>query len=268
MVFAGLNTLNAQNGEELFKKSCSPCHTIGGGKLVGPDLINITEKRERQWLIDFTKSSTKMINSGNPDAVAIFNEYLKMPMPDQSLSEPEINSVFDFIASKGKVEVSGQAVTQEEFIDKASKEDIKNGFLLFTGERKLTNKGASCISCHDIIDKRVKFGGNMAKELTQSYNNLKAAGIKAILSSLPFPAMTDSYKKSPLTEKEIHDLTAYLKSAGNKTGKPGLSSFSGQFIMYGVLLFLSINLIIALYWNTGKIKSTNFEITKRQKKSL
>ena len=33
------------NGEQLFKTNCTACHTIGGGRLVGPDLIGVTNKR-------------------------------------------------------------------------------------------------------------------------------------------------------------------------------------------------------------------------------
>ena len=31
-------TMNADEGQDLFTKLCSPCHTIGKGRLVGPDL--------------------------------------------------------------------------------------------------------------------------------------------------------------------------------------------------------------------------------------
>lgn len=31
-------TQSAEEGEQIFKQKCAGCHTIGGGRLVGPDL--------------------------------------------------------------------------------------------------------------------------------------------------------------------------------------------------------------------------------------
>ncbi len=65
---------NANEGQDLFKLTCAACHTVGKGKLVGPDLQNISEKRSQDWLVSFIKSSGTMIKSGDADAVAIFEE--------------------------------------------------------------------------------------------------------------------------------------------------------------------------------------------------
>ena len=37
-------------GEQAFKTKCAACHTIGGGKLVGPDLKEVTTRRDDAWL--------------------------------------------------------------------------------------------------------------------------------------------------------------------------------------------------------------------------
>ena len=75
---------NANEGEQLYKATCAACHTIGKGRLVGPDLQNIKEKRSQEWLLSFIKSSASMVNSGDADAKAIFEEYNKLLMPDNN----------------------------------------------------------------------------------------------------------------------------------------------------------------------------------------
>jgi len=264
--FFGLKTIKAQNGEELFKKNCSPCHTVGAGKLVGPDLQGITQKKDKEWLLKFTKSSTKLINSGDPDAVSIFNEFNRLPMPDQNLSDLEIDEIMKYIAGfSGNIV---QNISGTEFIDSATKMNIDNGYLLFTGKKRLSNKGVSCVTCHNISDKKVLYGGKLARDLSLSYINLKAAGIKAILDNPPFPAMTACYKNTPITEKEKFDLTAYIKSvsSGKQNAKSGMAGSS--FLMFGLLVFLVLNTILALFWNNGKTKSTNYEIIRRQKNTI
>src|SRR5215467_15602236 len=42
--------LSQQPGQAMFKKICAPCHTIGVGDRVGPDLRGVTQRRERAWL--------------------------------------------------------------------------------------------------------------------------------------------------------------------------------------------------------------------------
>lgn len=71
MVFL-VNSVQAQDGEQLFQQ-CRACHSIGQGKLLGPDLLDVSKKRDAVWVKDFIKSSQSMIKSGDPEA-------LKMPM--------------------------------------------------------------------------------------------------------------------------------------------------------------------------------------------
>ena len=91
-------TLQAQNtGEEIFKSVCSACHTINKGRLVGPDLSGVYLIRNNDWLISFIRSSQKFIKSGDTAAIAIYNEYNKIPMPDNKFSNEQILSVIEYI---------------------------------------------------------------------------------------------------------------------------------------------------------------------------
>lgn len=96
-------TLNSygQDGATIFKKNCGVCHTIGKGKIVGPDLKGIDTKYETKWLIEWIQSSQTMINTKkDPLAIKIFNDNNQMVMPDQSVSEEEIKTLIAFIGEE------------------------------------------------------------------------------------------------------------------------------------------------------------------------
>jgi hypothetical protein len=40
---------SAREGEQIFVEKCTACHTIGKGRLVGPDLSGVTTRREESW---------------------------------------------------------------------------------------------------------------------------------------------------------------------------------------------------------------------------
>lgn len=101
---------------------CKACHTIGGGKLVGPDLAGITEKRDEAWLIKFIQNSQELIQSGDELAVKVFNDNLKIPMPANDLTDDQVRGVLLYIANGGKLaegEVSAIPETKESDKDDA-----------------------------------------------------------------------------------------------------------------------------------------------------
>ncbi|MDH3605157.1 MAG: cytochrome c, partial [Candidatus Tectomicrobia bacterium] len=92
-----LSALAQEEGEQLFKQVCAACHTINGGKLVGPDLANVHKRRPQEWLLSFIKASQSVINSGDEYAVKLFEEFNKIPMPDNNYSDAQILSIIDYI---------------------------------------------------------------------------------------------------------------------------------------------------------------------------
>ncbi|NUM31186.1 MAG: cytochrome c [Bacteroidetes bacterium] len=126
---------DAQNaGEESFKQICSACHTVGGGKLVGPDLKNTTQRHTEDWLISFIKSSQSLIKSGDKYADSIFNAYNKVVMPDQTtLDDAKIKEILTYISDKseGKSTASAAAPTVTNAGD-TSADGTKNNDSLYT----------------------------------------------------------------------------------------------------------------------------------------
>jgi len=96
-------------GQKVFKANCSACHSIGANKVVGPGLQGINDKRSEEWLLKWIKNSPELIASGDADANAIFNEYNKMPMPPQAVSDEEIRAVLAYIKTPpGQKEVAAE----------------------------------------------------------------------------------------------------------------------------------------------------------------
>jgi len=84
------------DGAQLFK-ACAVCHQLGKGRLVGPDLYQVTQRRDREWLIKFIRNSQEVVQSGDEYAVKLFEEYNKIPMPPANLTDAEIIAVLDYI---------------------------------------------------------------------------------------------------------------------------------------------------------------------------
>ncbi len=91
---------SAQTGENLFIQNCSICHSLDRD-LTGPALgcLEIGEGRKnRNWLISFTKNSQKMIRAGDSLAVCAWNNYKPVVMSNfDSLSDLQINQIFNYI---------------------------------------------------------------------------------------------------------------------------------------------------------------------------
>ena len=110
LMTAQFNTAWAQvPGEELYQTMCAACHTIGGGRLVGPDLENVHNKRSQEWLEKFIPAARSMIDSGDAEAVAVFEEYNKMPMPDFPVSNEQVNQIVAYIKSRSSVAAESTA---------------------------------------------------------------------------------------------------------------------------------------------------------------
>lgn len=95
---------NLSLGENLFRGRCSACHTIGGGdvleanqRLVGPDLLGVTQKRERAWLARWLAEPDKMLAAKDPIAMELYAKYNNMPMPNLRLNEREVTALIDYM---------------------------------------------------------------------------------------------------------------------------------------------------------------------------
>jgi mono/diheme cytochrome c family protein len=84
-----------QEGGKLYQQFCAACHTIGGGRLLGPDLQGITERRDHEWLVRFITEPEEM-RKDDPVAIANLKEF-GVPMPRLGLTEQQTSAILAYL---------------------------------------------------------------------------------------------------------------------------------------------------------------------------
>ena len=251
-----------QDGAQIFKNTCQACHSIGGGRIVGPDLAGVSERRDEAWLISFVQHSRAVIKSGDSTAVALAAEYQGLSMPDWPLSDAEVRAVLAYIAATTASAPATAPATAQPITG-----DPELGRLLFQGNTRFANGGPSCNSCHNVAHEDVIGGGVLAKDLTTVFSRLGGQGVRAVVGSPPFPVMQRAFQDRPLTEQEVNALVAFLEQTDVKASLH-------QPLDYGIRLFvagvLGATLLLGLYslaWRKRKRAAVNAAIYKRQVRS-
>jgi cytochrome c5 len=88
-----------ENGKKHYQHICPACHTIGGGRLVGPDLKGVMSRRELSWLVRWIQEPDKMLAEGDPVATQLLREY-NIPMPNMGVSESEARDILAYIEAE------------------------------------------------------------------------------------------------------------------------------------------------------------------------
>ncbi len=78
---------------------CTACHTIGKGKLVGPDLAGVTLRREEGWLKRQIKEPDRLIAEKDPIAMQLLQDANYMTMVPLGLSDAEVVAVIAYLKS-------------------------------------------------------------------------------------------------------------------------------------------------------------------------
>ena len=90
------NSAAVQAGKKLFNANCAACHKLNK-RAVGPALKGVSEKYDREWLYSWIKNSTAMVKSGDPQAVAVYEEYNGSVMTSfPQLSNSDIDNILAY----------------------------------------------------------------------------------------------------------------------------------------------------------------------------
>ncbi len=231
-------------------------------------MANINKKRSKEWFKKFVTSSQSFINSGDADAVKIFEEYNKIIMPDHAFSETELDALYEYIKSVNRTNAdiaTTQIVKEASF--EPTKEDILIGQHLFTGKQRFKNGGTSCISCHNVRKDDMVAGGGLAVDLSDVYERLKKVGVEGMITGLPFPQMKTTYQDHKITEEETIQLVAFLKDVSEQRDNQGVTSYINILLIWGIGGATVLMGIFPLFWYKRKKETVNKRIYERQIKS-
>jgi mono/diheme cytochrome c family protein len=220
----------AQSPEDFFRQNCASCHTIGGGRLVGPDLSGVGERQEHEWLVGFILNPQARINSGDPYARQILDEARGVVMPAvPGISRARAEALLTMIEEQSAMERSefaGSQVSDRPF----TQEDIRLGRELFIGRSALGSGGPACASCHTVNGLGGLSGGRLGPDLTKVYERIGSRpALAAWLQGPSTTTMRPVFAGRPLSEEEILSLVAFFeesaRSADEDSAVPMLNFF-------------------------------------------
>jgi cytochrome c len=231
----------------LQKGACVSCHhSVNKG--MGPSYQQIALKYQSEaGSDDFLHG---IIRNGSTNK--------RMPS-NRNLSDDEVGTIVGYI-----LEQSGNqtAPSEMDFTFDPSDSAIERGKNLFTGELALKNGGPSCLSCHHAKGVSSFGGGTLATDLSSSFSKFGAEALYAGILSSGFPIMRDVYKDSPISEKESHDIVAFLSQVPKTQSE---RNYLLLFLLFGVGgTFFCIG-VMALLWPQKKEKSLRKRLVERNK---
>ncbi len=238
----------AQDTPDYFRQNCVNCHTIGGGRLTGPDLKDVTKRRDAEWLIGFLQNPKAVIDGGDAYAAKLLEESRGVVMPvAPGMTRYRAEQIIKLIEAESKLEKSqfqGLKISNKPFTE----QDRIAGREIFTGVCPLKNGGTACNSCHNMYDLSGLGGGHLGPDLTRVYERLK--GRKSLGAWLMAPAtatMQPVFKSHPLEAEEIHALTAYFE-AGAKHSEVETSVNRVAFLLMGLALAAAVVFLFDIIW--------------------
>lgn len=181
------NTISDDPAAKKFVRECSACHTIGKGKLKGPDLVQAITWKDA----DLAKAVKKMEKEVGPMSDAVVADLVEL------LKDPAVLK---------RISVEEQKQLQARHASLAPA-DTNIGRKLFWGEMKLLNGGLSCNACHRIQG----VGGTLGLDLTLAYQRIGEVGLQSAIEKSAYKIMEPHYRTKPITPQEAVHLTAYLK---------------------------------------------------------
>jgi len=208
---------------EFFFYRCAGCHTVGAGKLTGPDL-----KVAAQWSGDDLHKAIK-----------------KMEKNVGSMSVQDIDQMVSFLKS---VNVKERIEKQKKIIELRFQSELpaasfETGQKLFRGQKRLANKGPACISCHHFSNE----GGSLGPDLTALNKKSSSVVLQSAIKNASYKVMRSIYEKHPVTTEEALHLSEYLLNPQKVKAR-----FAPTINLIRILATIGFGLFFVLLWILNK----------------
>jgi len=106
------SAIKFDKGKYLFARQCAACHTIGHGDKIGPDLMGVTNVRNRDWLVNVIERPDQLLEQKDPLATALLKKYNNVLMPNLRLNDEETNYLIRFLVVQSSVNDREASVTE------------------------------------------------------------------------------------------------------------------------------------------------------------
>ncbi|MDF1674065.1 MAG: c-type cytochrome, partial [Vicingaceae bacterium] len=134
-------SINANNGQDLFKQNCSACHKVDA-KVIGPGLKGVKAKwvdaGEEANLIKWVQNAPELFKSGESQLAKDIWDFSPSEMTIQThLTENQINEIFDYVENYVPEEV---VEVESENLSRKPGEALSDEVIYSTEEAEAINK--------------------------------------------------------------------------------------------------------------------------------
>jgi mono/diheme cytochrome c family protein len=263
MQAVGPTALSQQPADD-YRQNCMSCHTIGGGRLTGPDLKNVSQRVDREWLLKFIADPQGVLSSGDRYALQLKEEFRGVVMPTfPGMTPQRAHALLDLINEESKLEKSqfqGVKLSDRPF----TAEDVVTGRNLFIGSIALKNGGASCLACHSVHGLGGFGGGGLAPDLTtvmERYGGRKT--LSTWLTAPATPTMQSLFKPHPLEAEEVLSLVAFFESTLQRNPEDP-STARLNFVLVGLCGAMLCLVFFDVVWNK-RLKSVRRALVQEKR---
>lgn len=203
----------------LFVQKCAGCHTVGRGRLTGPDLNEASAWQSP----DLDRAIKTMESKAGPlpdDQVAALRDLLKAP------------DVRDRLEAEQK-----RATRQSAAALEPASADV--GAALFDGRKPLTNGGLACVACHTAGDA----GGTLGPDLSGVFDKLGEAPLVSACEKTNYRIMSAAYRDHPVTKQEALHLVAFFSTRTAEPPRPANTRFALFGVAGAALMLGAVGLI-------------------------
>ena len=179
-----------------YVQKCAGCHTIGKGKLTGPDLVDSSAWPEPD-LSKAIRSMEPRVGPLRDDEVAALVGLLKSP------------AARDRIDAEAARAAKAAAASYDP-------PDAAAGRLLFAGTSALANGGPACAACHSVDGT----ASGLGPDLSGVFAKLGEAPLVSACEKANFKIMDAAYRDHAVTRQEALHLTKYLETVGAAPPRP------------------------------------------------
>jgi cytochrome c2 len=196
-----------------FVLRCMGCHTVGGGDLNGPDLLDAATwpYEDLEGKVDDMQEKAGPLTETE---ISMLAHLIKHPAVQERIAHEKKKMMKSAMA---KLETPSPEVGEK----------------LFFGKISFVNGGMACVACHRMGLK----GGTLGPDLTKIFTKLGQVGVLSAAENANFKVMKSAYTQNKVLKQEALHLAAFFEEAEKKEpAAGGLLDNENSIVVLAVIL--------------------------------